>query len=387
MDILLAVLAVLPAVVLLCIIYKVDKVEKEPLGLMAAVFFFGALTTISAIILEYIGTWILDILFDKQNMLYLFLLNFFVIGVAEEAGKLFVLKKCTWDNEEFNYAFDGIVYSVCASLGFATIENIMYVGQFGLSVALMRAVLSVPGHCIFGVFMGTYYGLAKGYQFRGKNDKMKANMHKAFWIPVALHGLYDFCLSTEIQLLLLVFIGLEIFMVTMAIKYIKTISSKDLPLRPGFVIGQPFYAGNMGGQQVFQGAFQGQMNGNGQFMQAQNYQAQQFNANNRFDKNQYYQCKMMNGNVQYAQGGYYQGQVAGGQQIQARYYQKQGIGEVGNTVGVHPIRQDYAQETEDFKVVQSYIGYDNGPETEKLYDGICNGLTNPTPVFSASDFD
>ena len=60
MDIVLAILAVLPAAVLLCIIYKADKVEKEPLGLMAAVFFFGALTTVSAVALEYFGILVLD---------------------------------------------------------------------------------------------------------------------------------------------------------------------------------------------------------------------------------------------------------------------------------------------------------------------------------------
>ena len=178
-----------------------DKVEKEPLGLMAAVFFFGAMTTISAVFLEWLGGTLLDMIFSSQNIPYLLLNNFFVVAVAEEAGKFFVLKKSTWNNDEFGFAFDGIVYSVCASLGFATIENIMYVvGQgpfYGLQTAIMRAVLSVPGHCIFGVFMGTYYGIAKGYECRGGFDKMKTYTYKAFWVPVMLHGLYDFCLSVN----------------------------------------------------------------------------------------------------------------------------------------------------------------------------------------------
>ncbi|WP_051198928.1 MULTISPECIES: PrsW family intramembrane metalloprotease [Butyrivibrio] len=373
MDIVLAILAVLPAAVLLCIIYKADKVEKEPLGLMAAVFFFGALTTVSAVALEYFGILVLDMVFPKQNVVYHLIENFLVIGVAEEAGKYFVLKKCTWNNEEFNFAFDGIVYSVCASLGFATIENVMYVFQFGFMTGLMRAVLSVPGHCIFGVFMGAYYGLAKGYECRGRFDKRNANTQKAFWIPVGLHGLYDFCLSTEHTLTMLVFIGLELFMVIKAILYVKRISTKDLPLRPGMMPGQMMNGGYFG-MNPMQGQFypMRQPVANGQFMQPQFYQGQQMAGNRQF----------MQG-----QGQFYQGQVVNGQPMQPQFYREQQSVRNIQPINARPVQEEEVQPSEDFKVIQSYVGYENGPATEKLSDGICDGLTNPTPVFSVSDFD
>ncbi|MBO4911216.1 MAG: PrsW family intramembrane metalloprotease [Butyrivibrio sp.] len=389
MDIVLAILAVLPAAVLLFIIYKADKVEKEPLGLMAAVFFFGALTTVSAVILEYLGIMVLDMVIHEQNYLYLFIQNFFIIGIAEEAGKYFVLKKCTWNNEEFNYAFDGIVYSVCVSLGFATIENVMYVFQFGFMTGLMRAVLSVPGHCIFGVFMGAYYGVAKGYECRGRMDKMKSNVRKAFWIPVGLHGLYDFCLSTDNPLTLFAFIALELFMVVKAITYVRRISSKDLPLRPLMMSGQMingrFFGTNPMAAQFYQAQ---QMNGNRQFAQQQFYQGQQVVGNGQFAQAQYYQGQQMNGNGQYAQAQYYQGQVVNGQPMQPQFYGRQQVASSNQPVSARPMQmQEEVQESEDFKVIQSYVGCENGPATEKLSDGICDGLTNPTPVFSVSDFD
>ncbi len=364
MDIILAILAVLPAAVLLCIIYKADKVEKEPLGLMAAVFFFGALSTLSAVFLEYFGIMVLDMVFPKQNIVYSLIENFLVIGVAEEAGKYFVLKKCTWNNEEFNFAFDGIVYSVCASLGFATIENVMYVFQFGFMTGLMRAVLSVPGHCIFGVFMGAYYGLAKGYECRGRFDKRNLNTQKAFWIPVGLHGLYDFCLSTEHPLTMLVFIGLELFMVIKAIVYVKRISTKDLPLRPGMMPGQ-----------MMNGAYFG-MNP----MPAQFYPGQAMNRqpvySGQYMQPQLYQGGQVNGNGQYMQGQFYPGQAVSSHSVRDV-----------KPVNMSLRKQEEVVNSEDFKVIMSYTGHDNGPATEKLSDGMSGGLTNPTPVFSISDFD
>ena len=372
-----AVLAVLPTAVLLCIIYKADKVEKEPLGLMAAVFFFGAMTTISAMIMETTGTWLLDRIFGRENIPYMILINLFVVAVSEEAGKFFVLKKSTWNNDEFGFAFDGIVYSVCASLGFATIENILYiVGQAdGFETAIKRAILSVPGHCIFGVFMGTYYGIAKGYEFRGRADKVKSYMNKAFWMPVMLHGLYDFCLSLEYYpilnyIMMFVFAGLELFMVIRGIMLVSTVSNNDLPLRPGFMAKQPANLGFL----------------DNQYPQQNYYQGQNMNVNGQFAQNQYCQNTQMDVGGQYSQQ-YYGGQAANGQPMLNLSYQEQMAGNGMQQGSLSLIKPNNIQQVEGFKVVQSYRGYDNGPETEKLYDGMCDGLTNPAPVFSAADFD
>jgi len=235
----LALLAVLPAIVLLVVIYRADNIEKEPFSLMAKVFGLGALTTISAMILEEIGMYILSFFFYTPNALYTFFEMFCVVALAEEAGKYFVLKKATWKNKEFNFSFDGIVYSVCASLGFATLENILYVFQGGFSTAVMRAITAVPGHCIFGIFMGIYYGIAKGCELRGDENGKKLNLKKALLVPIFLHGFYDFSCSLEYDGMFLVFILLEIFMTVNAIKMVKKMSKEDKPLNPEVQMAAP----------------------------------------------------------------------------------------------------------------------------------------------------
>ncbi|MBP3818406.1 MAG: PrsW family intramembrane metalloprotease [Butyrivibrio sp.] len=235
----LALLAVLPAIVLLVVIYRADNIEKEPFSLMAKVFGLGALTTISAMILEEIGLYILSFFFYTPNALYTFFEMFCVVALAEEAGKYFVLKKATWKNKEFNFSFDGIVYSVCASLGFATLENILYVFQGGFSTAVMRAITAVPGHCIFGIFMGIYYGIAKGCELRGDENGKKLNLKKALFVPIFLHGFYDFSCSLEYDGMFLVFILLEIFMTVNAIKMVKKMSKEDKPLSPEVQMAAP----------------------------------------------------------------------------------------------------------------------------------------------------
>ena len=228
----LAFLAVLPAAVLLIVIYKLDNIEKEPVSLMAKVFGFGALSVISAILMEMAGSAILSLFFRTQNALYNAIMYFCVVGFSEEIGKFVALKLGTWKNREFNFSFDGIVYGACATLGFATVENIMYCFQYGLSVAITRAIMSVPGHCIFGVFMGIYYGMAKRCELNGDEEGKKKNIFKSLLIPILLHGTYDFCLSYQYDGIMLVFIVFEIAMVTAAIKRVLKMSKTDSPLAP-----------------------------------------------------------------------------------------------------------------------------------------------------------
>ena len=228
----LAFLAVLPAAVLLIVIYKLDNIEKEPVSLMAKVFGFGALSVISAILMEMAGSAILSLFFRTENALYNAIMYFCVVGFSEEIGKFVALKLGTWKNREFNFSFDGIVYGACATLGFATVENIMYCFQYGLSVAITRAIMSVPGHCIFGVVMGIYYGMAKRCELNGDEEGKKKNIFKSLLIPILLHGTYDFCLSYQYDGIMLVFIVFEIAMVTAAIKRVLKMSKTDSPLAP-----------------------------------------------------------------------------------------------------------------------------------------------------------
>ena len=227
-------LSVLPSIILFIIIWKSDKIEKEPPKLLLKLFFFGFLTIISAIFIEnVVGDLILGFL-DTSSILYHLIDNFLIVAVAEEGGKFFVLKKATWKHPAFNYTFDAVVYSVTVSLGFATPENILYLLDADVGLALSRALFSVPGHVIYAVYMGYYYGLAKHAEAYNDMRLRDKNLKKAFIVPVLLHGFYDFCLSPENGILLLVFLVFEIVITILAIKQTRRLSNirAEIPGQP-----------------------------------------------------------------------------------------------------------------------------------------------------------
>jgi len=192
-NILMAVAAIVPAVYLIVKVYKMDKIEKEPKGLILRLIGMGMVATAGAILTETIGS----MLINESTVFGKFLMYFIVVALSEEGFKYLFLRRTTWKNPDFNYQFDGIVYAVSVSLGFALLENISYVFSYGLMTALIRAVTAIPGHACFGVFMGAWYGLSKKY----RNEGDKANEQKcgrmALLIPVLLHGAYDFIASLE----------------------------------------------------------------------------------------------------------------------------------------------------------------------------------------------
>lgn len=220
-------LAIIPGIVLIFKVYKQDKIEKEPVGLLLKLLIAGALTVISAIILETIGEDILFFIFDEGGRITAAIDCFLIVALSEEAGKYVTMKLCTWKNKAFNYRFDGIVYAVCSSMGFAIVENIMYCLDGEVSTAFLRAVTAVPGHCIFAIFMGHYYGEAKLCESRGNMVGMKRNKKKALWVPVLIHGFYDFCLSVDSWMAGICFVTFIVALDVYAIKHIKKYANED----------------------------------------------------------------------------------------------------------------------------------------------------------------
>jgi RsiW-degrading membrane proteinase PrsW (M82 family) len=185
-------LAVFPALVLAIFIYRKDKFQKEPLGLLAKAFFFGCLSAVPAVFLErffsslYIGFG--SLLPDFFGGIYN---GYVVAGNSEELCKLIFLSLAVWRSRHFDEYFDGIVYAAFVSLGFASLENVLYVfAQDTFASALMtgsvRAVLSVPGHFLFGVAMGYFFALAKF-----QPEHRKRNLLLAYLVPMLLHGTFD----------------------------------------------------------------------------------------------------------------------------------------------------------------------------------------------------
>lgn len=109
------------------------------------------------------------------------------------------------------------------SLGFAAVENVLYVMGNGFGTGISRAITAVPAHAIFGITMGFYFGLAKFYE--KKRNQLKI---KALFYPIILHGIYDFILFTRIEWLILVFIGFLVFLYLSGLKRIKELSKQSI---------------------------------------------------------------------------------------------------------------------------------------------------------------
>lgn len=217
-------LSVLPSIILFYVVWKGDRYEKEPPKLLIKLFLFGMLTTISAAIIEFIGSDVILAFMDHSGMVYILIENFLIVAMCEEAGKYLVLKKVTWKHPAFNYTFDAVVYSVAVSLGFATLENILYIADNGLGVAIIRALFSVPGHVIDAIYMGYYYGLARYADAYGDTRLKKKYLKNAFFVPVLIHGFYDFCLSTEYWIFILIFLVFEGIITVLAVTKFRQLS-------------------------------------------------------------------------------------------------------------------------------------------------------------------
>ena len=193
--------ALVPAAFLMVQVYRLDRIEKEPAGLLLKLALFGALSGLAAGAIEGALTRVLDVTLGG-GMLRLMLENFLAVALVEEACKRWVVLKFAWRHPAFDYRFDAVVYCVFSALGFAALENILYVAEYGFAVAVSRALLSVPGHCFFAVYMGIYLGQAKmaeramqWYYIELPDESPGQYLRASLLVPTLLHGFWDFSLS------------------------------------------------------------------------------------------------------------------------------------------------------------------------------------------------
>lgn len=235
-------IAVIPAVVLLIFIYKKDRADKEPFGLLLLMFVLGMVCCLPAGRIESftIGIWqyIMSGTFVRDSdgqlyygsfgtmVLYQLVEKFLLVGLVEEGLKWIVMRIFVRHSKNFNSLFDGIIYAVCVSLGFAVVENIGYSFSYGIDVALHRALTAVPGHCFFAVFMGSMFSL---YGLYHRNEE-KAGKYLALSliIPVLVHGAYDFFAELSgYTLALVLFYATIIGMYIVAFALVNFYSEKD----------------------------------------------------------------------------------------------------------------------------------------------------------------
>lgn len=222
-------LAIVPVALICTYIYRKDK-NKEPSSLLVKLFLLGFVSCLLVLILS-------DILFlffpfmDKgttsMNIFEVLAYSFIGVALVEEFCKWLMVYLGAYSHKAYDEVYDGIVYSVYVSLGFAFIENLLYIlvnGSVGIGVA--RGLLAVPAHACDAVFMGYYLSLAKVYASRGQKELEKKNLLLSVIAPTILHGTYDFCLFAQEPALMLIFIIFVITLFIISIKKIKQLSSQ-----------------------------------------------------------------------------------------------------------------------------------------------------------------
>ena len=226
-TIILLILSILP-VFLIGLFIRLKDNPKEPMGLIIGLFFCGlgsiALTVIITLIISifYPDILYLDRFIYDVDLIELFFVTFFAIALVEEFSKWFFVYIVSYNNKHFDETFDMIVYAVFVSLGFACIENIMYVFTGGIKTALLRAVLAVPCHACNAVFMGYYLSKAKICHISGDRKNKRLNLLKSIIIPTMMHGTYDFlALGNKIILIVILFIYVITIYVFVIIKIVK----------------------------------------------------------------------------------------------------------------------------------------------------------------------
>lgn len=192
-------LAIAPAAFWLWYFYRKDRYEPEPLSWVLLIYIVGIAVTIPVALIEGVmGAFLPE-----------FLIVVLVAPVVEELGKYLVVRKTVYESAEFDEPVDGIVYAAAAGLGFATLENVIYVFAaletslfLAVGTGLVRAVLSVPGHVLFSAMWG--YSLGKA-RFIPK-EKRPGVIAAGLMLAIASHALFNLLLFDAIGFAVLVLV-------------------------------------------------------------------------------------------------------------------------------------------------------------------------------------
>lgn len=209
-----------PVFIILFYVYFRDKYDREPIALLVKSVLAGMLVVLPVLL---VGKVLVGITPSMGRIGHAAYRAFVVAAFTEEVFKFLALYLLVWKSPSFNEKFDGIVYAVFVSLGFAAVENVLYVMEGGLQTAMIRAITAVPAHAIFGISMGYYLGIAHMYK-----ELRKPYLRKAILVPILLHGVYDFILMVEIDWLLLLFIPFVIGLYALGMRKIKVLSDTSI---------------------------------------------------------------------------------------------------------------------------------------------------------------
>lgn len=181
-------LAVAPGFAICLFIYLMDKYDREPAGLLIKSFLLGMGCVVLPLCVQALALT-LGLRENNGTIAGTAAFAYGVVGVSEELAKFLVLRLYAYPKKAFNEPMDGIVYAVMIGMGFATLENIAYVGRYGFGTGVARMFLSVPAHATFAILMGYYAGMAKFIP-----HKSSLLLLQGLLIAVFFHGSFDFFL-------------------------------------------------------------------------------------------------------------------------------------------------------------------------------------------------
>lgn len=217
--------AIAPALILAIVMIRKDR-RREPISWLLAATGLGILCGVAVLIMGFIGMPE----FPTDTFIGAILNAFVNAALPEEFCKFIALFLLANICKHFDEMFDGIVYAVCISMGFAGLENILYLVSAEdnwIPMGISRALLAVPMHYFFAIIMGSFFSLG---WFDRKNRMLY--MGTALLLPVIVHGLYDtLCFSIAIDENLSFFILIAFLLGFKYIRsYVKSLTNSMLKL-------------------------------------------------------------------------------------------------------------------------------------------------------------
>lgn len=196
-DLLLFILALLPVIILGYLIYLRDK-EKEPIKLLLKLFIGGILSAGITLGMSYVlNKFFPEVMYhEEMKGLSLIIYAFLSVSLVEEISKFIVTYLISYHHKEYDQFYDMIVYSVFIALGFAWVENLLYVYEGGLRIALLRGLVAVPTHVSVAIFMGYYLSLSKIADLNHYPSRIKYLLLSVL-VPTILHGIYDYLIYSS----------------------------------------------------------------------------------------------------------------------------------------------------------------------------------------------
>ncbi len=256
-SILLIAAALIPAVILGIYVFRKDRVDKEPLGLLLLLLLSGVVICFPVVEVGNFLQGVIDSVFSLffveyenggfilgpvMSRVYNACTYFIAVAFVEEGFKWLAMFLLTRKSKHFNSLFDGLIYAVFVSLGFAAFENILYALTGGWGTVILRAATAVPGHVFDAVIMGYYYSFWHVYELARKQER---DLHSnrvitvknefsgtrylvlSIVMPVLSHGLYDYACTMDTAAATVLFYGFLIFLYIYCFRKIKNLSVMD----------------------------------------------------------------------------------------------------------------------------------------------------------------